>query len=100
VIKHIVMWRFAEEAAGADKATNLELARQQLSALNGLVPGLLALEPVVPVDPFEHSYDLLLYSEFESAEALNAYATHPDHVAVGKFITEVRTERVCVDYEL
>ena len=100
MIKHIVMWNFADHAAGADKVTNLELASQKLLALDGLVPGLLKLEPVVPVAPFEHHYDLLLYCEFDSVAALNAYASHPDHVAVGRFITEVRTERVCVDYEV
>lgn len=100
MIKHIVMWRFADQAAGADKATNLAIAQQKLAGLNGLVAGLRTLEPVVPVDGFEHSYDLVLYSEFDSVEALQAYATHPDHVAVARFITEVRTERICVDYEV
>jgi hypothetical protein len=99
VIKHFVMWKFADHAAGADKAANLAKAQEQLRALTGLVPGMVKLEPVIPVDPFEHSFDLVLDSEFTSVEALHAYATHPDHVAVGRFITEVRTERVCVDYE-
>jgi quinol monooxygenase YgiN len=100
VIKHIVMWKFADQAAGADKAANLVRVREQLLALSGLVPGMLAFEPVIPVEGFEHSYDLVLYSEFESVEALQAYATHPDHVAIGKVISEVRTERACVDYEV
>lgn len=99
MIKHIVMWTFADFAEGADKATNLQIARDRLAGLEGLVPGLLTLEPVIPVDPFEHSYDLVLYSEFDSPEALKAYATHPDHVAVGSFIKSVVTSRVCVDYE-
>jgi len=100
VIKHIVMWTFADEAEGAGKATNLGLVRDRLAALDGLVPGLISLEPVIPVDPFEHSYDLVLYSEFESTDALRAYATHPDHVAVGALIKSVTTTRVCVDYEV
>jgi len=99
VIKHIVMWRFADEAEGADKATNLRIVRDRLAALDGLVPGLLTLEPVIP-DALEHDYDLVLYSEFESVEALKAYATHPDHVAVAGLIGKVRTERVCVDYQV
>ena len=99
VIKHIVMWTFADQAEGADKATNLELVRDRLLALDDLVPGLLTLEPVIPVDPFEHNYDLVLYSEFESADALREYATHPEHVAVGGLIKAVATARVCVDYE-
>lgn len=100
MIKHVVMWNFAEFAAGADRATNLTTASERLFALDGLVPGMLKLEPVIAEDRFEHSYHLALYSEFESAEALQAYATHPDHVAVAQFIGQVRTERVCFDYEI
>lgn len=99
MIKHIVMWNFADEAEGADKATNLVLVRDRLSDLADVVPGIITLEPVIPAEPFEHSYDLVLYSEFESPEALRAYAGHPDHVAVAEFIAKVRTARVCVDYE-
>ena len=100
MIKHIVMWSFADEAEGADKATNLTIVRDRLTGLADVVPGIIKLEPVIPVDPFEHSYDLVLYSEFESPEALKAYAEHPDHVALAGFIGKVRTARVCVDYEV
>jgi malate synthase len=96
VIKHIVMWTFADE----DKQANLETVRDRLAALRDLVPGILTLEPVIPVEGFEHSFDLVLYSEFESVDALRAYATHPDHVAVGALIRSVATQRVCVDYEV
>jgi hypothetical protein len=99
VIKHIVMWNFADEAEGADKATNLNRVREALLGLTKVVPGIITLEPVVPTEPFEHSYDLVLYSEFESPEALKAYATHPDHVAVAGLIGKLRTSRACVDYE-
>ncbi|HEY3336969.1 MAG TPA: Dabb family protein [Propionicimonas sp.] len=99
MIKHIVMWNFADEAEGADKATNLKTVQEALLGLRNVVPGIITLEPVIPTDPFEHSYDLVLYSEFESPEALKAYAVHPDHVAVAGLIGKVRTARACVDYE-
>lgn len=100
MIKHIVMWNFADKAEGADKATNLAIVRDRLAGLRNVVPGIITLEPVIPTDPFEHSYDLVLYSEFESLDALKAYAEHPDHQAVAGFIGAVRTARVCVDYEV
>ena len=100
MIKHIVMWNFADEAEGADKATNLRTVRDALVALRTVVPGIITLEPVIPTEPFEHSYDLVLYSEFETPAALKAYAEHPDHVAVAGFIGKVRSTRVCVDYEV
>ena len=100
MIKHIVMWTFAKHAEGADKATNLETARARLSDLNGLVPGMHAFEPVIPGDGFESTYDLVLYSEFDTPADLKAYATHPAHVTVAEFIGKVRTSRACMDYEV
>ena len=32
MIKHIVMWNFADEAEGAEKATNLRTVRDRLAA--------------------------------------------------------------------
>lgn len=100
MIKHIVMWNFADQAEGTDRATNLARAQADLLALRGLVPGMGTFEVAIGADPLEHSYDLVLYSEFDSVDALQAYATHPQHVAVAQFIGKVRTARVCMDYEV
>ncbi len=100
MIKHIVMWNFADEAEGADKTANLARVQQDLHALRGLVPGMGTFEVAIGTDPLEHSYDMVLYSEFDSVEALQAYATHPRHVAVAQFIGKVRTVRACMDYEV
>lgn len=100
MIKHIVFWKFADEAEGADKATNLARARDELAALVGVVPGIRALEVAVGADPLEHTYDLVLTSEFDTVADLQAYAAHPAHQAVAQFIGKVRTERACMDYEV
>lgn len=98
MIRHIVMWQFAEQAAGADRAHNLEQARAALAALDGLVPGLLRLEVVVPTDDLEHTHDLLLVADFDSPQSLAAYAQHPRHLEVAAFIAQVRTARACIDH--
>ena len=100
MIKHIVFWKFADHAEGADKAANLERAREEIAGLAGLVPGLRSLEVAIGADPLEHSYDLVLCSEFDSVESLQAYIVHPRHQAVAGFISKVRTERACMDYEV
>lgn len=100
MIRHIVMWQFAEEAAGGTRAQNLGRARAGLAALDGLVPGLVSLDVVVPTDDLEHTHDLLLVADFESPAALAAYAGHPRHVEVAQFIGQVRTSRACVDHHL
>ena len=48
----------------------------------------------------EATYDVVLYSEFDSKESLDAYADHPVHVAVKPFIGAVRLERQCMDYQV
>ncbi len=100
MIKHIVMWNFADQAEGADKAANLTEVQERLHALRGLIPGMGSFEAAIGTDPLEHSYDMVLYSEFDSVEALRAYIVDPRHVAVAQFIGKVVTARVCMDYEV
>ena len=100
MIRHVVMWTFAQEAAGATRAHNVERARAALAALDGLVPGIVSFEVIAPGGELEHTHDLLLLADFESTDALAAYARHPDHLAVAAFVGQVRTSRACVDYDL
>ncbi|MCL2453979.1 MAG: Dabb family protein [Micrococcales bacterium] len=99
MLRHIVMWSFADQAAGADRAANVARAHAMLTELDGLVPGMRHLEVVVPPAHLEHTHDLLLVADFDGPDDLAAYAAHPQHVAVASFIGEVRTARACVDYE-
>ncbi|MCI4440899.1 Dabb family protein [Tibeticola sp.] len=100
MIKHIVMWKFKDEAEGADKAANLARAQALLEACRGLVPGLRTLEVARAAPGLECTYDLVLYTEFDSREALDAYQHHPQHEALKPFIAAVRLERQCMDYEV
>jgi hypothetical protein len=43
--------------------------------------------------------DVVLISEFETKEDLDAYQNHPIHNVAAQFIGKVRAERYCVDYE-
>lgn len=45
------------------------------------------------------TWHIALYSEFDTLEDVKYYATHPDHVAAGKLLAEVKESRACVDYE-
>jgi len=100
VLKHIVMWKLKEQAEGADKATNASKMKALLDGCAGLVPGMLKFEAVLAQPGLEASYDVVLYSEFASREALDAYQEHPDHVAIKPFIGAIREARQCMDYEI
>lgn len=99
MIKHIVMWKLKEQAEGADRATNAREMKRRLDECAGIVPGMLTFEVKLPEDGLEATYDIVLYSEFDSRDALQAYARHPVHQAVVPFIGAVRAERQCMDYE-
>jgi quinol monooxygenase YgiN len=97
MIKHIVMWRLDETAGG--KTSNALKLKQLLEGLNGRIPGLLKLEVGIDFSQESESSDVVLYSEFESRQALDAYQIHPAHAEVVPFVKSVRAERRVVDYE-
>ncbi|MDN5572220.1 MAG: Dabb family protein [Propionibacteriaceae bacterium] len=99
MIKHIVAWNFADEAEGADKATNVALVADALRALPAVIDGILEFEVIVPQDGLDNTFDLALNSAFTDAAALQAYAVHPKHQKVVALIGARRTGRACIDYD-
>lgn len=98
MIKHIVMWKLKEHAEGADRTTNARKMKEQLEACANIVPGIRKLEVGLAEDGLEATYDVVLYSEFDSKEALDAYQSHPQHAALKPFFSAVRDARQCMDY--
>ena len=100
MVKHIVMFKFAEEKEGRSAKENAALAKEMLDALQGVVPTLksskisLNSENANPAN-----FELVLETEFDDMEGLSAYAVHPEHVKVVNFIKSVMVSRACVDYE-
>lgn len=100
MLKHIVLWKLKDHAEGADRATNARKMKEMLDACATLVPGILKFEVALPQPGLEATYDLVLYSEFESKAVLDAYQEHPRHVALKPFFSAVREARQCMDYEI
>ena len=100
MLKHIVMWQLKDHAEGADKAANAAKMKALLDGCAAIVPGILKFEVALAQPGLEATYDVVLYSEFESKATLEAYQNHPQHVAVIPFIGAVRSARQCMDYEV
>ena|SRR6186713_688561 len=100
MIKHIVFWKLKDEANGQSKQENALAIKQKLEALNGQIEGLIKVEVGLDFLHSAESADVVLYSEFESKEALDFYQQHPLHKAIMPFIAEARSERRVVDYEV
>lgn len=97
MIRHIVLWKLAEEADGRSKADNLKIMKEQLEDLVDLIPELISAEVGFNVNGEE--YDAALTCTFASMEDLKTYDSHPEHMKVREFISKVRLSRVAVDYE-
>ena len=96
MVKHIILWTLKEEYNNDEVKAGI---KQGLEGLMGVIPGLLEIK--VQTTCLESSNaDVMLYSGFESAEALKGYAVHPAHVEVAD--TKVRpftATRACIDFE-
>lgn len=98
MVKHIVLWKFHEQALGKSKAENLVEARRILLAMEGHIPGMLSIDCGINITQEAAAYDLALYCTFDSEESLKVYQTHPVHEEVKKFISQVRDLRALVDF--
>ena len=93
MVKHIVMYTLKE---GVEKSAAIEKIASLLEPLVGRIEGLLWMEVC---ETFQGGMDYVLYSEFESREALMAYAEHPLHVAAKDQFFHWIDTRVAGDYE-
>ncbi|MBY2924384.1 Dabb family protein [Rhizobium leguminosarum] len=97
MIKHIVMWNVAGDTKD-DRRDAAEFVRSRFEGIRGEVPGLLHLEVGLDHSRVDYACDVVLYTEFESHEALDAYATHPAHLRVKGELGQMRIARFQVDY--
>jgi len=93
MVKHIVLYTLKE---GIEKESAIKTIASLLEPLVGKIPGLLHLE----VRQAFRGMDYALYSEFESREALEAYAQHPLHLEAKEHFFSWLDSRVCADYDL
>jgi len=100
MVKHLVFWRLKEHALGASKAENALRFQAEVEKLKNVVPGVRNLELGIDIEGSSAAWDMALYSEFDSQEALDAYQAHPEHVKVRDLFIEATSERAVVDYEV
>ena len=93
MVKDIVLYNFKPDV---DKDAAVKLIASVLEPLVGKIPGLLRLE----IRAAFNGMDYALYSEFESREALSAYAVHPLHLEAKDKFFHLLDSRVAADYDL
>ena len=101
MVKHIILWTLNPELSEEEKKTVKAGIKAGLEGLVGKVPGLIDVKVNIDGRLDSSNADVMLDSTLESEQALKAYATHPEHVAVanGK-VRPYTIQRSCLDFEV
>jgi quinol monooxygenase YgiN len=97
VIRHVVMFRFAEDAPD-DIA---EQFRAALATLPGIVPGILRYEFGPDAGINQGNHDFVVVADFDDRAAYLAYRDHPEHQRlIRELFAPAASARAAVQYEL
>lgn len=100
MIKHMILWQLKDELTAEEKTTVKAGIKEGLESLQGKVPGLVEIR-VQTEGLASSNADVMLDSSFETEEALQGYAVHPEHVKVADEKVRPYTKtRMCMDYEV
>ena len=98
-IRHVVMWKLADQSK-VEKVALAQSLALALTELEGQIDGLdsITAEPDTLDEP--GSWDLVLIADLKDKAALDAYQAHPLHVEVGKKLKAAVISRAAVDFEV
>lgn len=100
MLKHIVLFKLKDSAAGTGKDQNARKLKAEIEALVGKIPQIGKMEVGINTVPSEAAYDVAIYSEFSDKGALEIYQKHPEHMKVVDFVKVVASGRAVVDYTI
>jgi hypothetical protein len=93
------MWKFRDrDDEGNSKEEIVRKVKTLLEGLKDQIDVIRHIEAGIDVSRTSSSFDMVLYSEFDSAGDCQTYLEHPAHKKAGAYIGSVRTDRVVVDY--
>lgn len=98
MVKHIVTWKFHDTAEGKTKEENIEIVKNDLLSLKGIISEIKHIELGKDVSCTDSSYDLVLVTDFENNEDLESYRVHPEHQKIAKYVAKVTSYRGVIDY--
>lgn len=100
MIRHVVMWRFQDKAAGRTKEENLAKVEKELRQLPMKIKEIRNLQVGTNVLMKEDNWDLVLMVDLEDVDDLEIYQAHPAHKKVCETVGQVRESRAAVDFLL
>lgn len=97
MVKHIVIWNLLDRLSDDERAVTAKNIKRELEAIVPGMEGLLELRVIIDKLPTSNA-DVMLYSVFETHEAMQNYLSHPEHKRVGSaFVRPYVQKRACID---
>ena len=98
MINHVVLFKL-KDYPEAEKAEIISELKNLIEGLKYKIEEVKYLKVGTNYELNAKSYDIALLSHFESAEDLDKYRIHPEHLKVVERIKETTSERAAVDYQ-
>jgi hypothetical protein len=100
MIKHIVLWTLKNRENHQSREEMAAAIKEKIERMRGRIPGLRHIEGGVDFTKSANSWDVALYAELDSREALAGYQVHPAHEEFKAFIGPAQQQRCLIDYEI
>ncbi len=102
MIRHIVMWKLKEQAAGATLKKNAEKLKLILEGLRVNIDEIKDVEVGIQItkNGGKESCDVVLICDFQTELDFQMYTRSPHHKKAIDFIETVAEERYFVDYKV
>ncbi len=104
MIRHIVMWKLKEQAAGATKQKNAEKLKLILEGLRTNIEEIKNIEVGIQISEESNDakvpLDVVLTCDFETELDFQMYTRNPHHKKALEFIESVVEKRFFVDYNV
>ena len=98
MVKHIVLFQLDPEMESNARLKVMQAFKEGIEALPEKIACIRKIEGGLNINS-EETFDIALYSEFDTLEDVKEYAKHPAHLAVAALLRDCKKSRSCVDYE-
>ena len=95
MLTHIVVWKYKPEVSAERRREHVERLRR----LAGVIPEIQSFAVGVDILGLPRSYHTGLVATFRDRGGLEAYAVHPEHVAVAGMGRAISEHVASVDFE-
>ena len=97
MIRHIVMWNFADEISKDERMEISYKIKNDLEGMSNIADGVITIKVVIN-ELASSNADIMLDSLFRDLDSLSAYQEHPEHKKIGAYVKSVVKDRKCIDY--